>query len=118
RFVVPDLDRALAFYEQLGFGTDYRDAGFAIITREGVALHFNCDPNLGPGKHFVCYITVTGSAALYHHYLQTLPGGRVRGKLTVTPYGTREFWICDPFDNILIFAEPVTAQEGGAHQQD
>ncbi len=117
RFVVPDLGRALAFYEQLGFHTGYRDDGFAIIERDGVELHFNHDPDLQPGSHFVCYVTVTASAALYHHYLQTLPSGRIRGHLTTTPYGMQEFWICDPFDNILIFAEPIAAHDGDAHER-
>ena len=115
RFVVPDLERALAFYEQLGFRTGYRDDGFAIVDRDGVELHVNHDRDLQLGRHFVCYITVTESAALYHHYLHHLPSGRIRGQLRVTPYGMQEFWICDPFDNILIFAEPI-AEEGDAHQ--
>jgi len=117
RFVVPDLGRALVFYEQLGFRTDYRDDGFAIVKRDGVELHFNHDPDLQPGRHFVCYITVTESEALYHGYLQDLPSGRIRSQLTVTSYGTREFWLCDPFDNVLIFAEPIAAQDGDAHER-
>ncbi len=117
RFVVPDLGRALAFYELLGFRTGYRDDGFAIVERDGVALHFNHDPTLAPGRHFVCYITVSESGALYQDYLHNLPSGSVRGQLTATPYGMQEFWICDPFNNILIFAEPIAAQDGDAHEQ-
>jgi catechol 2,3-dioxygenase-like lactoylglutathione lyase family enzyme len=116
RFVVPDLGRALAFYEQLGFRTGYRDDGFAIVKRDGVELHFNQDPDLATGRHFVCYITVTGSEALYQDYLQNLPSGRIRGQLTATPYGMQEFWLCDPFDNILIFAEPIAAHDGDDHE--
>jgi catechol 2,3-dioxygenase-like lactoylglutathione lyase family enzyme len=117
RFVVPDLGRALAFYELLGFRTAYRDDGFAIVERDGVEMHFNHDPDLAPGRHFVCYITVSESEALYHHYLQTLPDGRLRGQPTVTSYGMQTFWLCDPFDNILIFAEPIAVQVGVAHEQ-
>lgn len=117
RFVVPDLGRALAFYEQLGFRIGYRDEAFAIIERDEVELHFNHDPDLAPGRHFACYITVSESEALYHHYLQNLPSGHIRGQLTAKPYGTREFWLCDPFNNILIFAERIAAHDGDAHEQ-
>jgi glyoxalase/bleomycin resistance protein/dioxygenase superfamily protein len=107
RFVVPDLGRALDFYEQLGFHTDYRDDGFAIINRDGVELHINQDPDLAPGKHTVCYVTVTESESLYQQYLTI---GCVQGRLTVTEYGMREFVICDPFNNLLIFGEPIAAR--------
>jgi catechol 2,3-dioxygenase-like lactoylglutathione lyase family enzyme len=117
RFVVPDLERALAFYELLGFRTGYRDDRFALIEHDGVVLHFNHDPDLQQGRHFVCYITITESETLYHHYLQTLPSGLIRGQLRVTPYKTQEFWINDPFNNILIFAEPIAAQDGNAHEE-
>jgi catechol 2,3-dioxygenase-like lactoylglutathione lyase family enzyme len=113
RYVVPDLERAFAFYERLGFRTaDY--GSIAIIERDGVELQFNHDPDLAPGGHFVCYITVTGSEALYQQYL---PIGCVRSPLTVTDYGTQEFWVCDPFDNILIFSESLDAQDGDAQAQ-
>lgn len=48
RHVVPDLERAFAFYKRLGFRTaDY--GSIAIIERDGVALQFNHDPDLAPG---------------------------------------------------------------------
>ncbi len=48
RYVVPDLERALAFYERLGFRTANYDV-IAIIERDGVELQFNHDPDLAPG---------------------------------------------------------------------
>lgn len=115
RFVVPDLERALAFYERLGFRTAYRDDGFAIVERDRVELHFNHDPDLPRGRHSVCYITVTESEALYRQYL---PLGAVQGALAVQPYGVQEFVVCDPFNNLLIFSEPIGAQEGDAHRRE
>lgn len=114
RYVVPDLERALAFYERLGFRTANYDV-IAIIERDGVELQFNHDPDLAPGGHFVCSITVTESEALYQQYL---PIGCVRSPLTVTDYGTQEFWVCDPFNNILIFSEPLDAPDGDAHERE
>jgi catechol 2,3-dioxygenase-like lactoylglutathione lyase family enzyme len=117
RFVVPDLERALSFYEQLGFRIDYNGPSIAILVRDGVELHFNHDPHLEPGRHHVCYITVTGSEALYQQYLQSLPAGAVRGPLSVTWYGMREFAVCDPFNTLFLFGEPVPAEDGDAKEQ-
>ena len=115
RYVVRDLERAFAFYERLGFRTaDY--GSIAIIDRDGVELQFNHDPDMAPGGHFVCYIMVTESEALYQHYLQNLPSGYVRSPLTLTEYGTQEFWVCDPFNNILIFSEPLDAREDNVQE--
>jgi hypothetical protein len=58
RFVVRDLEQALAFYGQLGFQTTYHDADFAIVKRDGVDLHQNSSPD-PPKGHSVCWIAVT-----------------------------------------------------------
>ena len=51
RFLVADMEQALAFYGQLGFVTPYHDEGFAIIERDGIALHFNVsDPTEEPPR--------------------------------------------------------------------
>jgi hypothetical protein len=58
RFLVGDMEQALAFYGQLGFATPYHDAGFAIIHRDGIALQFNvADPTHEPPQEGcrVCY---------------------------------------------------------------
>ena len=101
RFLVGDMEQALAFYRQLGFATTYHDEGFAIVERDGIALHFNVSEG-----HSVCYIGVTNIEALYQHYL---PTGAIQSPppLQATPWGTKEFWLCDPFRNILIFAESI-----------
>ncbi|GHO94256.1 hypothetical protein KSF_043040 [Reticulibacter mediterranei] len=41
RFLVKDMEQALAFYTRLGFVATYHDEGFAIIKRDGIALQFN-----------------------------------------------------------------------------
>ena len=45
RFVVRDLEQALAFYGQLGFQTTYHDEAFAIVERDEVDLHLNYSPD-------------------------------------------------------------------------
>ena len=110
RFLVGDMEQALAFYGQLGFVTTYHDEGFAIIERDGIALHFNVsDPTQEPPKgHSVCYIGVTNIEALYQHYL---PTGALRSTIQATPWGMKGFWLCDPFRNILIFEESIPEEE-------
>ena len=109
RFLVGDMEQALAFYGQLGFATTYHDEGFAIVERDGIALHFNVSEG-----HSVCWIGVTNIEALYQHYL---PTGAIQSPppLQATPWGTKEFWLCDPFRNILIFGESIP--EGESHTE-
>jgi len=104
RFVVSDLEQALAFYGQLGFQTTYHDEAFAIVERDGIDLHLNSSPD-GPKRHSVCWIGVTNSDALYQQYL---PTNAVRSPLVAQPYGFKEFSVRDPFGNLLLFAERIS----------
>jgi hypothetical protein len=114
RFVVPDVERALAFYERLGFHTANYES-IAIIERDGVEIHINHDPDLpSRGSHTVCYVTVRGIEALYQQYRAL---GVIQGTLSITGYGMREFVVCDPFNNLLIIGEPIAVPEGDAHTQ-
>jgi hypothetical protein len=112
RFLVGDMEQALAFYGQLGFATPSHDEGFAIVERDGIALQFNVsDPTQEPPEGCrVCYIGVTNIEALYQQYL---PTGAIRSPLPLqaTPWGTKGFWLCDPFRNILIFEESIPEEE-------
>ena len=56
RFLVGDMEQALAFYGQLGFATPYHDEGFAILERDGIALQFNVsDPTQEPPKEGISW---------------------------------------------------------------
>ena len=111
RFLVGDMEQALAFYGQLGFATPYHNEGFAILERDGIALQFNVsDPTQEPPKGgSVCSIGVTNIEALYQQYL---PTGAIRSPIQETAWGTKGFWLCDPFRNILIFEESVVDLNG------
>lgn len=111
RFLVGDMEQALAFYRQLGFAATYYDEGFAIIERDGIALQFNVsDPTQEPPKEGcrVCYIIVTNIEALYQQYVST---GALRSPIQTTNWGTKGFWLSDPFRNILIFEESIPEEE-------
>lgn len=107
RFVVQDMEQALAFYGQLGFQTSYHDEGFAMVERDEVTLHLNAsaDP---PKGHSVCWIDVSNIDALYQEYL---PTHAVQSPLEAKPWGLKEFFVRDPFRNLLLFAERLSEEE-------
>jgi hypothetical protein len=103
RFPVGDMEQALAFNAHLGFVTTYHDGEFAIVERDGISLHFNVSED-----HSVCWIGVTNIEALYQHYL---PTGAIQSPLTSQPWGMKEFFLCDPFRNLLLFGESIPEEE-------
>lgn len=116
RFLVGDMEQALAFYGQLGFAAAYHDEGFAIVERDRIALQFNVsDPtHEPPGEGCrVCYIHVTNIEALYQQYVST---GALRSSIQATEWGTKGFWLSDPFRNILIFEESIPEEVGDTPQ--
>ena len=112
RFVVQDMEQALAFYGQLGFQTTCQDEHFAIVERDGVDLHLNCyaDP---PKGHSVCWIAVTNIDTLYQQYL---PTNAVQSPVEAKPWGLKEFFIKDPFRNLLLFAERISEADASSEQ--
>ncbi len=113
RFVVQDMEQALAFYGQLGFATTYQDEGFAIVKRDGIDLHLNSSPE-PPKGHSVCWIDVTNIEALYQQYL---PTNAIQSPLEAKPWGLKEFFIRDPFRNLILFAESISEEEASAAQE-
>ncbi|MBA2678808.1 MAG: hypothetical protein H0U76_10510 [Ktedonobacteraceae bacterium] len=89
RFVVGDMEQALAFYRQLGFTTTYQDGGFAIVERDGISLHLNASEE-PPKGHSVCWIGVTNIEALYQQYV---PTNAVQSPLKARPWGMKEFFL-------------------------
>ena len=108
RFLVRDLSQALVFYGRLGFAITYQDEGFAIIERDGIALHFTVSEG-----HSVCWIRVTNIEALYQEYL---PTGAIQSPLTSQPWGMKQFFLCDPFRNLILFGEEIAEVEVSAEQ--
>jgi len=114
RFVVQDMEQALAFYGQLGFQTTYHDEGFAILERDGIDLHLNFSPE-PPKGHSVCWISVTNIEVLYQQYL---PTHTVQSSLEARPWGLKEFFVRDPFRNLILFAEGISEEEASAVQEE
>lgn len=112
RFLVEDMDQALAFYGRLGFETTYHDGGFAIVERDRVALHFNASDGPMSGHGGVCWMQVTNIEALYQAYLPT--NATASSSVQTKPWGMKEFFIRDPSCNLIIFGEPTTEDEANA----
>lgn len=111
---VPDLDKALAFFEGvLGF-TKYIHLGtYAYIEREkcGIRLLQNVgDDGSPPGnRRFAYYIDVDDIEKLYKELkpkLDTLPAGDVHGPAD-KPYGQRELCILAPDGNLIVFGQTI-----------
>jgi len=57
---------------------------------------------------------VTNVEALYQQYL---PTHAVQSPLEAKPWGLKEFFICDPFRNLILFAERISDEEASAAQE-
>ena len=112
RFVVHDMEQALAFYRQLGFQTTYGNEHFAVLERDGVNLHLNCYAD-APKRHAVCWIGVTNVDALYQHYAPT----NAVSSLEDTAMGISGIYgEEDPFGNGILFAEHIPEEEPRSEQ--
>jgi len=104
------LDETLAFYQQLGFCVDYSQHephGYAIVTRDGLELHFFAFPTLNPEINYAgCYWRVQDASALFDEFQSA--GVTRLGELEDKPWGMREFHIIDPSDNLVRIGQAIS----------
>lgn len=116
--------QSLVFYrDQLGFTVRHADAGFVILQRDAVEIHLweardetwqertNLLPVVSGAESFIagtasCRVQVTGVDVLYHEF-QRLGIVHPKAPLSDQPWGTREFGILDPDNNLITFFERV-----------
>lgn len=100
-----DLSGALDFYEQkLGFQVAMRMPEYAIVERDGVAIHLFCGeaPNHSPaGVH----IFTTDIEELCAEFQRR--GVRLSQEIARKPWGNRDFRVKDESGNELKFTEPL-----------
>ena len=111
---VRDIDASVAFYtDTLEFDAVLVDraGGFAIVRRDGAAIHLlrtdSEDALKATAENIAIYIVTAGVDALYaslRDRLEALPAGRLRPPF-VQDYGMREFHVKDPDGCLLFFAE-------------
>ena len=110
---VPDIDAALAFFNDLGFKTYFRAGTYAYVQREcaGVRLLQNeSDDGAPPGnRRFAYYVDVEDIEALYLELkpkLDAMPAGDVHGPAD-KPYNQRELCVLAPDGNLLVFGQSI-----------
>jgi uncharacterized glyoxalase superfamily protein PhnB len=102
-----DLAVAIDYYERrLGFEVAMRmpDGEYAIVERDGVAIHLFQDraQNHSPAA---VHIFTPDLEELYAEFAAR--GAQITQKIEQKPWGNREFRIKDPFGNELKFTEPA-----------
>jgi catechol 2,3-dioxygenase-like lactoylglutathione lyase family enzyme len=121
---VKDVVRSRPFYRDLlGFTCLHEDAGFAIFRRGDAELHLwaaddegwrarsAASPVISGAESFIagtasCRIEVVGVDDL-HRELQPLNILHPNAPLSDQPWGTREFGVLDPDNNLITFFERV-----------
>jgi len=111
---VPDLLASITYYEQqLGFqlAMHLPDQGYAIVERDGVAIHLFQDDlhNHTPvGIHIFTPDIESLFAELEHR------GAHLSQPIAPKPWGNRDFRIIDAAGNKIKFTEPVSEHDSAA----
>ena len=112
KFLVDDLDAALAYYrERLGFAVDFvYESFYARVTRDGATIHLKRAPKTLADRvhrkeheHLDAYVAVSGVEALYQE-LQSR-GARITQALSARPWGHTDFDVEDADGYIICFSE-------------
>jgi catechol 2,3-dioxygenase-like lactoylglutathione lyase family enzyme len=109
QFLVDDLARSIAYYEQLGFTFGEPWEGFyAIGMRDGLELHLKEAPasdaerrHRRENEHLDAAAGVDGIEAFYAQCVAN--GVTILRPLAPTEWGTKDFYIEDPDGNIISF---------------
>ena len=119
---VRDIGRSIEFYrDKLGFTPGHNDGGFAIIRRDAAEIHLwastdeswrtrpGSEPVVSGAESFIagtasCRIGVEGVDELYRTF-QPLGVLHSNGRIQNTWYGTREFAVVDPDNNLITLFE-------------
>lgn len=105
---VSDLKEAIDYYSQkLGFelASELPDGGYAIVERDGVAIHLfeQSGSAYGPASVHV----FTGQLEDLHSELRSR-GATICQSIMKKPWGNRDFRVKDSAGNILKFTEPFS----------
>ena len=97
-----DIAESAAFYaDQLGFTVGYQDAGYLIVRRDEMEIHFwKTDDRRFP-ENTSCYIRGGQVAALHAEFEKR--GVERLSPFEVRPWNMKEFFVHDPHGNLLRF---------------
>jgi uncharacterized glyoxalase superfamily protein PhnB len=102
---VADLDEAIQYYcQKLGFELEVELSDYAIVERDGIAIHLfqtGADARTAVGVHIF-----THELAELHAELQNR-GAAICQDIENKPWGNRDFRVNDCAGNTLKFTEPA-----------
>ena len=111
---VSDQQRAVAFFENaLGFELRYEGEGLGVLRRDAVEVYLWVADGSAPGAERYlagsasCRIEITGVDALYQH-CEALGVVHANAPLTDQWWGTREFGVLDPDNNLITLYERIS----------
>ena len=111
QFLVADLRRSLAFYEQrLGFGVDFVCEGFyASVLRGGAVIHLKCAEKVEADRahrrahdHLDAFLDVAGARELFDELKGR--GAPLAGGIERRPWNAVDFRVVDPDGYTLCFS--------------
>ncbi len=112
QFLVEDLGKTLAFYEErLGFTRDFvYDDFYASLSLGGGRIHMKCATKLEAershrkaGEHLDAFMEVEGVRELHDELAAR--GAPITRSLEQRPWGNLDFYVEDPDGYILCFSE-------------
>jgi catechol 2,3-dioxygenase-like lactoylglutathione lyase family enzyme len=103
-FAVRDLDRALDFYQRLGFAVRrYRGGGYGFASRRGMELHLGVVPD-DDRRSGAAYLFVDDADRVAAEWKRT--GAEVHPPLD-TEWEMHEGVLVDPDGNVIRFGSPI-----------
>lgn len=103
-----DMQASIAFYRDVLGCTiqTYQDDSYAVVSRNGMALHlWTCsDPDIPAASG--CWITIDDAQHLYEACAKA---GVIhpRAHIEAKPYGMLEFGVLDPSGNLIRFGQQI-----------
>lgn len=101
-----DVAAAEAFWQRLGFETDYRDPdSYLLMSRDGAEIHFWLNPALDPARNDAgAYLRPSDIRALHAEWSALgLPGEGIPRYVALEdkPWGMAELALIDPDGNLI-----------------
>jgi uncharacterized glyoxalase superfamily protein PhnB len=103
---VSNIRESIEYYEQkLGFQAATEMADYAIVERDGIAIHLFRD---GPRNHSPVGIHIFTSELDELHEELRNRGARLSQEILRKPWGNRDFRVTDNSGNEIKFTEPLS----------
>lgn len=112
--IVPKLpmrcqEKTLHYYESIGFkrfADVYED--YLMLEKDQLQIHFFKFENLIPSENYgQIYIRTNAIDTFYHTLIEKKIDIHPNGHLHLKPWGTKEFSLLDPDQNLITFGEMV-----------